>query len=222
MSYHIALRRKSPSESASGRAQFHTIQATETINRQVRSFQQNAMHSDDRNREEGSHARQSTLMIPDERPSGHEFEQLRIYADRDLVPNVSPIGRAPLAITSLHIPSTQTAVIARQIVPVQTGSVAPMIQRRPPAGTANTIANGHAYNKHVQQQQEFPEIRSVGDFATLIETIMASPAEHKMLTNGREAFWDGRNTVVIYNPNAADKGTCFRPTAGKHYFDNLV
>lgn len=33
MSYHIALRRKSPSESASGRAQFHPIQATETINR---------------------------------------------------------------------------------------------------------------------------------------------------------------------------------------------
>lgn len=97
-----------------------------------------------------------------------------------------------------------------------------MVQRKPPAGTAQTIPNGHAYHKHVQQQREFPEINSVGDFATLIDTIINSPAEHKALSGGREAFWDGKDTVVIYNPKAGDKGTCFRPTAGKTYFDNLA
>ncbi|MFQ3684942.1 MAG: hypothetical protein SNJ51_21970, partial [Roseiflexus sp.] len=97
-----------------------------------------------------------------------------------------------------------------------------MVQRyKPPANTAHAIANGHAYNKHVVTQREFPEITNNSDFTSLIEDIINNPEEHKALSNGRHAFWKN-NTVVIYNPNASDKGTCFKPTAGKSYYDNLV
>jgi hypothetical protein len=219
MSFHISLRRKSASEAISHPPHYQTAHIPETILRQ--DSRQSAVRSADSHRESGTDASQSNVSASEVTPRGHEFHQLRIYADRDVSSGVHPISAAPRPVIEPHITPAQTIAIARQIAPVKTGSVAPMIQRTPPPGTANTIANGHAYHKHVQVQKEFPEIKDSNDFATLINTIMTSPAEHKVLTNGREAFWDGK-TVVIYNPKAGDKGTCFRPTAGKSYFDNLV
>jgi hypothetical protein len=217
MSYHISLHRKSASESASHPPR--TTHAPETILR--RDPQHSAIHSADSRQEDGAGANLSSVSVSEATPRGHEFHQLRVYTDRDVSSGAHLNSTMLKPITDPHITPLQTISIARQIAPVKTHSVAPMIQRTPPPGTANTIANGHAYNKHVQVQKEFPEIKHVNDFATLINTIMTSPAEHKVLTNGREAFWDGK-TVVIYNPKAGDKGTCFRPTAGKSYFDNLV
>ena len=218
MSYHISLRRKPSTETALHRsARNQATQSPETIIRHNNLSDQGAPRSDTSN----SDANPSSLSGFDEKPSGHAFHQLRIYTDRDASNDVHQVSTPSLTIDHPRITPSQTTAIARQIAPVKTRSVAPMIQRKPPSGTANTIANGHAYNKHVQVQKEFPEIKNVNDFATLINTIMTSPAEHKVLTNGREAFWDGK-TVVIYNPKAGDKGTCFRPTAGKSYFDNLV
>lgn len=217
MSFHISLRRKSTSEATSHPTR--TTHAPETILR--RDPQHSAIHSADSRQEGEAGANLSSVSASEAMPHGHEFHQLRIYTDRDVSSGALLNNTTPKPITDPHITPAQTIAIARQIAPVQTGSVAPMIQRKPPPGTANTIANGHAYHKHVQVQKEFPEIKSVNDFAALINTIMTSPAEHKVLTGGREAFWYDR-TVVIYNPKAGDKGTCFRPTAGKSYFDNLV
>jgi pyocin large subunit-like protein len=159
-----------------------------------------------------------------ERRSGRDFNQIRFYAPHTITDGVQSFDAAPPDFSTPHITPAPTTILARSLAtPVRTSSVAPLVQRQNlPIGTAQSIANGHAFDKHVQEQREFPEIRSVDDFATLIETIINSPAEHKALSNGRQAFWDGRNTVVIYNPNAHDRGTCFRPTAGKTYFDNLV
>ncbi|MFQ3632175.1 hypothetical protein [Roseiflexus sp.] len=162
---------------------------------------------------------------------GHSFDQIRLHADD--TSDSRPI-RTPFAVDTPRITSAQTISLARApITPVQINSATLMVQRyKPPANTAHAIANGHAYNKHVVTQREFPEITNnpafanriedmISAFATRIEDIINNPEEHKALSNGRHAFWKN-NTVVIYNPNAADKGTCFKPTGGKSYYDELV
>jgi hypothetical protein len=87
---------------------------------------------------------------------------------------------------------------------------------------AQAIAAGHAYEKHVVEEKLFPEIKSANDFKELIGKVLANPTHHRKLENDREAYYDKpSNTIVIYNPHARDKGTCFRPSAGLKYFENL-
>jgi hypothetical protein len=87
---------------------------------------------------------------------------------------------------------------------------------------AGAIAGGHSYEKHVVEEKLFPEVKSEKDFKELIGKILANPTHHRKLENDREAYYDKpSNTIVIYNPHARDKGTCFRPSAGLKYFDNL-
>lgn len=87
---------------------------------------------------------------------------------------------------------------------------------------AKKIAGGHAYEKHVIEEKQFPDVKSEGDFAELIGKVLANPTHHRKLENGREAYFDNKsNTIVIYNPRARDKGTCFRPRAGLKYYENL-
>jgi filamentous hemagglutinin len=62
------------------------------------------------------------------------------------------------------------------------------------------------------------------DFAKHIDDVVARAqgADVRQLSAGRTAYWDqGSGTVVISDPSAADKGTAFRPTAGRTYFENL-
>ncbi|MCB0334830.1 MAG: hypothetical protein KDD62_00950 [Bdellovibrionales bacterium] len=84
---------------------------------------------------------------------------------------------------------------------------------------AKKIANGHAYDKHVLEKGEFPEISSPDEFEHLIKNVMESK-DNKPLSNGRHAYWKD-DTVVIADPNHIDGGTAFRPSAGKIYYDNL-
>jgi hypothetical protein len=87
---------------------------------------------------------------------------------------------------------------------------------------ARAIAGGHSYEKHVVEEKLFPEVKSRGDFAEQIVKVLANPTHHRKLENDREAFFDSKSdTIVIYNPHARDKGTCFRPRAGLRYFKNL-
>ena len=88
-------------------------------------------------------------------------------------------------------------------------------------GIAEDIANGHSYGKHVVTQAEFPGVTDRTQFAAIVKGVMDSPDATRNLSGGRIAYWKG-DTVVIYNPSAADKGTCFKPTLGKTYFDNLT
>jgi hypothetical protein len=87
---------------------------------------------------------------------------------------------------------------------------------------AKAIAGGHAYEKHVVEEKLFPEVKSRDDFTELIAKVLANPTHHRELENDREAYFESKsNTIVIYNPHARDKGTCFRPRAGLKYFEGL-
>jgi pyocin large subunit-like protein len=87
---------------------------------------------------------------------------------------------------------------------------------------AKAIATGHAYEKHVVEEKLFPEVKSKDDFVQVIAKVLANPTHHRKLENDREAYFDKKsNTIVIYNPHARDKGTCFRPRAGLKYFEGL-
>ena len=87
---------------------------------------------------------------------------------------------------------------------------------------AKAIASGHAYEKHVVEEKLFPEVKSTSDFMELIAKVLANPTHHRELENDREAYFENKsNTIVIYNPHARDKGTCFRPRAGLKYFEGL-
>jgi RHS repeat-associated protein len=80
------------------------------------------------------------------------------------------------------------------------------------------IANGHAWAKH---QGEFPGWRQ-GDFERTIKETIQQPDEMKSLSNGRTAYWNAtEKMVVIEDPANVDGGTAFRPTNGKAYFDGL-
>jgi hypothetical protein len=87
---------------------------------------------------------------------------------------------------------------------------------------AKAIATGHAYEKHVVEEKLFPEVKNKDDFTDVIAKVLANPTHHRELENDREAYFDKKsNTIVIYNPHARDKGTCFRPRAGLKYFEGL-
>jgi hypothetical protein len=87
---------------------------------------------------------------------------------------------------------------------------------------AESIASGHSYEKHVVDEKLFPEVKNQNDFKELIAKVLANPTHHRDLENDREAYYDeATNTIVIYNPHARDKGTCFRPSAGLKYFEGL-
>ena len=87
---------------------------------------------------------------------------------------------------------------------------------------AKAIAKGHAYEKHVVEEKLFPEVKNKDDFIDVIAKVLANPTHHRELENDREAYFDKKsNTIVIYNPHARDKGTCFRPRDGLKYFDGL-
>jgi hypothetical protein len=76
--------------------------------------------------------------------------------------------------------------------------------------------------KHVVEEKLFPEITNREEFTELIAKLLANPTHHRDLENDREAYYDRTsNTIVIYNPHARDRGTCFRPHAGLKYFNGL-
>jgi len=87
---------------------------------------------------------------------------------------------------------------------------------------AKAMATGHAYDKHVIEERLFPEVKSKDEFAAVIAKVLANPTHQRKLENDREAYYDYKsNIIVIYNPHARDKGTCFKPRAGVRYLQNL-
>lgn len=75
------------------------------------------------------------------------------------------------------------------------------------------IANGHAYDKHILNKNEFPgyEFRTRSQFADFIDSIISKPTQSGQLTGGRAYYYDaGSDAIVITNPKAPDGGTVFR------------
>jgi filamentous hemagglutinin len=90
--------------------------------------------------------------------------------------------------------------------------------------TAQEIAGGHAFEKHILNQGEFTGlgISTQEQFANLIENVINNPTATRSLSGGRTAYWqESTGTVVIRNPRAVDSGTAFQPVNGRAYFDGL-
>lgn len=81
------------------------------------------------------------------------------------------------------------------------------------------ISGGHAFDKHVVEQGEFPGITTRKQFANLIEGAVMN-GEPRILSRGRTAYWS-EGTVVIRDPGAPDGGTTLRPSKGYNYFLRL-
>jgi RHS repeat-associated protein len=87
--------------------------------------------------------------------------------------------------------------------------------------TAESISNGHAFEKHVVERGEFPGVRTRAEFAEVIDDVMMNPQQVRNLSNGRTAYWKN-GVVVIKNPAAGDLGTAFVPKDGVSYFNNTL
>ncbi len=82
--------------------------------------------------------------------------------------------------------------------------------------SAEQIAGGHAFEKHVLKKQEFPEVTTREEFASTVEDVMLH-GEVRVLRDGPTAYWHG-DTFVVRNPGALDGGSAFKPTDGRSYF----
>jgi hypothetical protein len=119
---------------------------------------------------------------------------------------------------SAHPRASQLKTLQRiALAPAQ--RTARVIQRN--SSEAPTIAKGHSYTKHVVDQQEWGSTpMDKAAFGFIVKEVMTNPDASKALSGGRKAYWKG-DTLVIYDPSTADKGTCFKPRRGKAYYDSL-
>ncbi len=87
---------------------------------------------------------------------------------------------------------------------------------------ATRIAHGHAFEKHVLDQDQLPRILTPVQFATEIQRIMDNPSTSKRLARGRQAYWhEETGTVIMIDPHTIDGGTAFKPASGKTYYEHL-
>jgi hypothetical protein len=79
--------------------------------------------------------------------------------------------------------------------------------------SAQEIANGHAFEKHVLQRGEFDAlgIKTRTQFEQHVENIINNPTDVRYYSDGRIAYLDSTTrTVVIRNPGKGES-TAFRP-----------
>ena len=87
---------------------------------------------------------------------------------------------------------------------------------------ATSIANGHAYGKHVLGNKDFGLSLSRIEFANLIQTAITKASKQKQIRRGRWAYWyEPEGMVVVYDPRHSDLGTAFIPREGYLIFRNL-
>jgi RHS repeat-associated protein len=77
-------------------------------------------------------------------------------------------------------------------------------------------ADGHAFQKHVVEQGEFPGIRTRAQFSDVIEDTILN-GERRVRSDGASAYWR-KGVIVIRNPGSRDGGTVFAPKEGYSYF----
>lgn len=89
---------------------------------------------------------------------------------------------------------------------------------------AERIARGHAFDVHVLEGEEFPEVETRAEFADLIFEVLANAeSASRSLRRGRLAFWnDAHRMLVIVDLFSDDGGTAFRPEEGKAYFRAML
>jgi hypothetical protein len=88
---------------------------------------------------------------------------------------------------------------------------------------AEAIANGHAFDKHVVEGGEFPEIRSRSEFASHIQDVIEHGSSRDLRHDRKAWFHELSRTIVVYDPNSADSGTAFRRWEDPwDYFKNVL
>jgi RHS repeat-associated protein len=93
------------------------------------------------------------------------------------------------------------------------------------SGLADTIADGHAFDKHIMgignpSGKEFGSmIQTREQFSSYLRGVLDNPSD-KFVSPGRGLYWDNRlGTMIIDNPK---NPTAFRPETGKSYFNREV
>ena len=88
------------------------------------------------------------------------------------------------------------------------------------------IANGHAYDKHIVENNEFPGVHTKAEFAEVIgDAVRRAEADGSVrnLQRGRTAYYDDTTgLLVIKDPVSPDLGTAFKPLRGRTYFSSLT
>lgn len=89
---------------------------------------------------------------------------------------------------------------------------------------SEAISKGHAFEKHILNQGEFPGwIRTRKQFGEHIENVINNPTSIRELVRDRVAYWHQETgTAVIHDPRAIDRGTAFQPFDGVDYFDTKL
>jgi filamentous hemagglutinin len=88
---------------------------------------------------------------------------------------------------------------------------------------AETIASGHALIKHLAEFADLGVKDKEGLAKVVAEVLGSTKSETKALSGGRTAYYDSeRNIIVFHDPSSRDKGTVFRPTDGRAYFDTQI
>jgi hypothetical protein len=131
-------------------------------------------------------------------------------ADNDLViqqalTTQGPAAASPRVVQALSrmVGNHATRQMVQRALGITTGAPA-SVQR----DLADDIAGGHAWDKHVIEEDLFPDIDTRAEFAELLRDVMANPEGTKDLARGRKCYIKD-NIVLITDPRSRDKGTCF-------------
>jgi hypothetical protein len=82
-------------------------------------------------------------------------------------------------------------------------------------------AASYAYDKHVNVQNEFPEVSGQVQLQLLAQDVMHSSAAEP-IARGRVMFYQSKtNTLVIINPTHPDEDNIFRPDDRQAYVDRM-
>ena len=80
----------------------------------------------------------------------------------------------------------------------------------------------HAYNEHVVDGREFPEVGSQVEFRLLIQNVIQNN-EPLVAPDGGVFFYEqSTNTLVIINPAGAEDASAFRPSRGIEYLEDQL
>lgn len=148
-------------------------------------------------------------------------DAVEVVTGRDAITN-QPLTQAQRDLTtSMLMAPIISGGLARKADDLMGGALSGMGRASRTSTIANTIANGHAFEKHVIQRGEFSSIVTREQFSAHIDNVMSNPTATRSLENGRTGYWhEPSGTVVIYNPKAADNGTAFVPADGVSFFNN--
>lgn len=87
--------------------------------------------------------------------------------------------------------------------------------------TAQEVASGHAFDKHVLVQGEFPGITTRPQFQEHVENVLNNPSGMRYYKDGRTVYLqESSGTVVIRNPSTGES-TAFQPTDWVEYINSL-